>query len=167
MQRYILQRDKFKGNGTKWLTDGLFLDQSATDRNALYTLQPWDREKNGKHYPSIHKLYVECEDVSEYEFANKYFACYQHWLKLKECAFFKPAYESMKDELQQRLKAKAVKVMLDQMYAGEASQATLSYLANKGYLDKNAVGKPKRAGRKPKKAEVVSLVKDDLRRLQE
>lgn len=139
------KRDKFKGFGNKWLIDGLFLESTQNgDEGCLYTLQPWDKRKNGKFYPSIHKLFVEMEDVSEWNFANTYFDGYQHWLLIKSKPWFKEYYQKMVEELNAKIAGKSVKRMLEQMEAGEASQSTLAYLANKGYLDKAPVGKPKR-----------------------
>lgn len=155
--------DNFKGNGNKWLTEGLFLETAQQEDHCIYSLQPWDKEKNGKFYPSIHKLFVEMEDVSEWMFANKYFDGYQHWLLIKEKPWFKEYYTKMVDELQAKLQHKAVKEMLTQVAEGKASQATLTYLANKGYIEKAAVGKPKR--RKPENKAKLYDIKSDLERI--
>lgn len=158
------KRDKFKGLGAKWLTEGLFLESAQlTDEACLYTLQPWDRKKNGKFYPSIHKLYVETGDVSEWSFATKYFDGYQHWLLIKSKPFFQEYYAKMVEELHAKLQYEAVEKMLEQVREGSASQATLSYLANKGYLDKAAVGKPKR--KKPEDKAKLYSIKSDLERI--
>lgn len=151
------KKNKFKGEGHKWLTQGLFLEttQQSEDR-CLYTIMPWDKRKNGKYYPSIHKLFVEMADVSEWKFADTYFDGYQHWLQVKATGFFKPVYAAMVEELHAKIQHMAVEKMVEQVEAGEASQATLSYLANKGYIDKAAVGKPKRRKAPRKEGNVVS-----------
>ena len=155
--------NKFKGNGTKWLTEGLFLETSVSGEFALYTLQPWDKKQDGKHYLSIHKAFVEMCDPSEWQFANKYFDGYQHWLRVKEQKFFVPVYQAMLEEMQAKIQYTAIAKMLDAVYEGEASQATLAYLANKGYLDKAAVGKPKR--QKPEDKAKLYSIKNDLERM--
>jgi hypothetical protein len=154
--------DKFKGNGTKWLTEGLFLETPRDTDTALYTLQPWDKESNGKLYPSIHKLYVEMMDVAEWEFANKYFGGYDHWLTIKSKDFFKETYAAMVKELNAKIRGMSLKNMMQQAAEGVASQATLKYLADNDYLPKAAVGK---ASRKKPENNVVSIVQSDLNRI--
>jgi hypothetical protein len=156
-------RDKFKGYGNKWLTEGLFLEAAQmTDEHCIYSLQPWDRRKNGVFYPSLHKLFVEMEDVSEWRFAETYFDGYQHWLLIKSKPFFKEYYTKMVEELHAKLAGKSISAMLAQVNEGTASQATLAYLANKGYIDKAPVGKPKR--KKPTKKE-GNVVEADFDRI--
>lgn len=159
------ERHKFKGYGNKWLSEALFIETAQQDDcvHALYTLQPWDRRKGGKFYPSIHKLFVELGDVSEWKFASLYFDGYQHWLQIKAKPFFKEIYAAMVEELHAKLQHEAVENMLDQMREGKASQATLTYLANKGYIEKNAVGKPKR--KKPEDKAKLYSIKSDLERI--
>ena len=64
----------WKGSGVKYRTQSLFLDgnPNVDDKEALYSLQPWDRIKNGIYYPSLHRLYVEMGDLAEFQFANTY-----------------------------------------------------------------------------------------------
>lgn len=159
--------DKFKGSGAKWYTQGLFLETCIDNSTVLYTLQPWDKTLNGKPLLSIHKLYVEAEDVGEFNFANKYFAGYYHWLKVKASPWFKEPYAAMVAELNAKLRSRSIKSMLSSVEAGEASQQTLKYLADNDYIPKEErtkrpVGRPQK---EEKKASVVSLVKNDLERL--
>lgn len=160
------KRDKFKGLGAKWLTEGLFLESTQNGEEAcLYTLQPWDRRKNGIFYPSIHKLFVEMGDVSEWNFAQHYFDGYQHWLLIKSKPFFKEYYEKMTEELHAKLQHQSIEKMMEQMHEGKASQATLQYLANKGFIDKAAVGKPKRKRAPRKEGNVVQADFDRIKDL--
>jgi hypothetical protein len=156
------KKNKFKGSGHKWLTEGLFLESSQPNENALYSLQPWDKRSNGKFYQSIHKLYVEMEDIAEWNFANTYFDGYQHWLVIKGRPFFKEYYAKMVEELNAKLSGKSLQTMLDQVAEGSASQATLKYLADKDYLKKAPVGKPKRTKQSKTQGDVVSF---DLERM--
>lgn len=156
------RKNKFKGAGHKWLTEGLFLESSQPNENAIYSLQPWDKKSGGKFYPSIHKLYVEMGDVSEWHFANAYFDGYQHWLLIKSRPFFKEYYAKMVEELNAKISSNSIQNMLKQMEEGTASQATLKYLADKDYVKKAPVGKPKRNKAARKEGDVVSL---DLARI--
>ena len=81
-------------------------------------------------------------------------------MKVKASGFFKPYYAAMVEELNAKLRSKAIKAMREQMAEGAASQATLKYLADKDY-DKAPVGKPKR--KKPTKKEGNVLEADFAR----
>lgn len=158
-----LSQYPWKGNGVKYVTKYMFLDQSPIeDEKALYSLQPWDRTKNGIYYPSIHRLYVDMGDLAEFEFANTFFGGYQHWLTVKSGTFFKEAYAAMVEELNAKVSSRSLQAMVNQMEEGTASQATLKYLADKDYKGKAPVGKPKR--RQPPKKE-GNVVQADFERI--
>ena len=151
---------EFKASNGKFLTQSLFLEENNTETFAPYTLAPFDKPYKGKNVISLHKRYVDMEDVGEFDFAEKYFYNYHHWLKVKASGFFKPYYAAMVEELNAKLRSKAIKAMREQMAEGAASQATLKYLADKDY-DKAPVGKPKR--KKPTKKEGNVLEADFAR----
>jgi len=154
---------KWRGNGHKYLTQGLFYEEAQHSTEfALYTIMPWDKRINGAYFPSLHKLYVEMEDIAEFNFANKYFDSYQHWLLLKSKPFFKEPYARMVEELNAKLRGRAIKEMQRQLFEKEASQSTLKYLADGDYNKKAGAGRP---SKKRKPASVVSLVKSDLDRI--
>jgi hypothetical protein len=156
--------DKWKGKASRYLTEALFLERSYMDtKSAIYTLSVWDKTSDGKHYQSLHKLYVEMEDLSEYEFANKYFANYTHWSTLRAAEWFKPYYDKMREELIVRLQAKAYKSMLEQVKDGSASQTTLKYLADREFLPKGDVGRP--SSKKKRNEAARELLDEDLERL--
>ena len=161
--------NKFKGDGSKWLTQALFLESAMQlEKYSLYTLQPWDKRKNGVFYPSLHKLYVEMGDVAEYNFANKYFDSYQHWLLVKSKSFFKEAYAAMVEELNAKLRGKSINVMIKQMEKGEASQSILKYLADNDYIPKQTKGRPTKEAIKNETrrlASVSSILKNDMDRI--
>lgn len=150
-----LSNYKWKGEGVKWKTNGLFLETAQNEKEALFSLQTWDKTKNGILYPSLHNLYVDMNDVAEFEFANTFTASYQHWLELKAKSFFKPYYASMVEELNAKMRSMSLNTMLSQVEGGTASQATLKYLADNDYIPKNKVGKPKREKAPKKEGNVI------------
>lgn len=158
------ERDKWRGFGNKFLTEGLFLEHHNDVDAVLYTTSTSDKRYKGRFIPSLHKLYVELEDVSEWNFANLYFANYEHWLLVKAKPFFKEYYAAMVEELNAKLRGKAIKQMLDQLAAGEASQATLKYLADNDYIPKASVGRPKKKKQEDKAK--LSIISNDLARIQ-
>jgi hypothetical protein len=52
------------------LTQALFLEVNYNPESAVYTRKDYDHEYKGKVYPSLKRLYLQMEDVVEYEFAN-------------------------------------------------------------------------------------------------
>lgn len=158
------ERDKWRGFGNKFLTEGLFLEHCTNHDAVLYTTSTSDKRYKGKFVPSLHKLYVELEDVSEWNFANLYFGNYEHWLLVKSKPFFQEYYAAMVEELNAKLRGKAIKQMLDQVSEGEASQATLKYLADNDYIPKASAGRPKK---KKEKAKPNLQVVEDLARLKD
>lgn len=146
---------QFRSSNGKFKTQSMFHEENNTDQPAPYTLCTYDRTYKGQLLQSLHARYVEMEDIGEFEFANKYFESYHHWLKLKAANFFKDYYAAMVEELNAKMRSKSLKAMQSQVNEGTASQATLKYLADKDY-DKAAVGKPKRVKPAKKEGNVVA-----------
>jgi|18_taG_2_1085343.scaffolds.fasta_scaffold05865_2 hypothetical protein len=163
------EKNKFKGDSAKWLTQALFLEEcQALEKHAMYTLQPWDKRKGGIFYPSIHKLYVEMEDVGEWNFANTYFDGFQHWLLVKSRPFFKEYYAAMVEELNAKLRGKSLDKMLALVESGEAPQSVLKYLADNDYIPKDKKGRPTKASIKKEAkhlASVSNILQSDLDRI--
>lgn len=155
--------NKFRASQGKFLTQSLFIEMNNTDEQAPYTLQTFDKTKNGVLVQSLHRRFVEMEDIGEFEFANKYLASYHHWLKLKAAPFFKEYYAAMVEELNAKMRSKSLKAMRAQVDEGAASQATLKYLADQDYDKKAPVGKPKRKKADKKEGNVIAA---DFERLQ-
>lgn len=127
------------GSG-KPLTQGLFLEIGYGD-SALYTLKDNDHEYNDKVLPSIKRLYLEMEDVTEYEFANKYFLGWSHWQRICNNKVLRKYIDDWRVELELKLRARAAKLMIDQASSG--SYQAVKWLADRGWDVKKA-GRPTR-----------------------
>lgn len=141
--------NKFKNIMGTHLLQALFYEQAIdTDRpDVLYTLKLEDHEG----FPSLHRLYVELEDTSEYVFAKTYFDNWAHWKKLCACNWFKPYLEEMREELDLKLKQRA----LDRLKAiAEDPENKSHYLANKLIHEQGLSIKKDNRGR-PSKTSVV------------
>src|SRR5215217_6132830 len=104
---------KFKNFMGTHLLKPLFYEQikeGADSYLSLYTMKDYDHTilVDGVEVtlPSIKRLFVEMEDITEYHFANEYFDNYQHWKKIKATTWFAPYYLEMKEELELKLRAK-------------------------------------------------------------
>lgn len=124
------------------------LNTEENKKGALYTLK--DEEHHG--LPSLYQLYMEMEDITEFEFANKYLLNYSHWLELSETSWFKPYVEKFRRDLELKLKARHLNRTKAIAYsnAKESFQA-LKYLLDKGW-EKPAQGETKRG--RPSKDEI-------------
>lgn len=143
--------------------------QYPDSNNIKYTLK--DQDHNG--YPSLYRLYMEMEDTTEWEFAQAYLEDYQHWMALCECTWFKAHAERWRHELQQKLRARALRSI--KQVANDDQKD--SYAANKYLLDKGyATPEPpsSRRGRPSKDhiarearrlAEEANIIKEDSERL--
>lgn len=159
---------KFKNSSNGWITRSLFYEQKAfyPEIEPIYTLKKHDLQVNGKTYPSLHRLYVEATDTTEYTFANTHLGGWDHWNALTECNFFEPYLEAMRDELQVKLKAQSLQAIIaisqDPMAKGhlEANK----FLIKEGIIDKPTRGRPKKI-KDPKKH--YSEIKEEERRIKE
>lgn len=121
----------------------------ADKKDVVYTLKNRDHEG----YPSLYRLYMETDDVTEYTFATQYLDGWDHWLQLCDCNWFKPYVSAWRKELEIKTKAaalKAIRELAKDPDSKEHYQAS-KFLVTNGWADKT--GGRKGAGR-PSKDEV-------------
>lgn len=100
---------RFKNASGTHLLKPIFYELDEAGRpNAQYTLKPYDSTFEGTLYPSLRKLYVELEDPTEYLFAQTYLDGWDHWKKLSSASFFQEYIKEWREELEVRLRAKAL-----------------------------------------------------------
>ena len=122
------------------VTQSLFLEIGYNERLAVYTLKDVDKEYKGHTYPSLKRLYLQMEDVVEYEFANTYLSGWQHWQKMCNNKQLAGHIEEWRDELELKLRSQAVRDIIDASAEDKGFQA-LKWLADKGW-DRASVGRP-------------------------
>jgi hypothetical protein len=112
-------------------TRSLFFETNASNPdNILYTLKRQDHN----NYPSLYRLYIEEEDPTEFDFANRYFEDYDHWLVLTNTEWFKPYISQWRDELQRKLTARAMKIIKAEAEGkGRNALAAAKYLMERGW----------------------------------
>ena len=164
-----IDRERFKDNVGRPLTQSLFLENGYQLDKAVYTLKDEDYEYKGNTYPSLKRLFLEMEDVTEYEFANKYLLGWKHWQRLNANKLMTKHFEEWREELELRLRAQGIRAIIDQSCDDKGFQAA-KYLAEKGW-DKKAVGRPSKHDKKREErmearleeefsADVVRLMRD-------
>jgi len=143
-------------------TKALFYEVSYADTTyAQYSLSVFDNPP----YVSLYRLYLEMEDTEEFEFANRYFLGMEHWRKLCECTWFKPLLKTMREDLQKKLKSRALRNLKESAQDPKSRsffQAN-KYLADKGYLEENP--KKSKGETQNKKDSVKQQITEDWERM--
>ncbi len=140
----------------------LFYEHTGADKSTvIYTLK--DLPHQG--FPSLYRLYMDCNDPTEYEFANEYLDGWEHWTMLCECTWFQPFRDRWRKELELRETAAALR----KIRAAAHEDSRQSFQANKflierGWEEKASKGRPsKQAVKKEAQlqaAEQMKLKKD-------
>ena len=160
-----IKREQLLDTSKRPLTQALFLEHGYQENYAVYTLKDVDHEWNGKVYPSLKRLYLEMEDATEYDFANKYLLGWRHWMRIYENKLFKHHIDEWREELEFKLRSRATQQML-------ALAASGNYQASKWVLDRGwstrAAGRPSKAEKEMHRAQDAKIEKEfsaDVHRL--
>lgn len=109
MNEFVPDRSKFKDSTGKFITQSLFLENGYDTRYAMYTLTDEDKEYEGKIYPSLRRLYLDCMDPTEYSFAIKYLWGWEHWQRIAANGLMTEHIERWREELEVRLRSTAIR----------------------------------------------------------
>lgn len=123
----------------RYKTLSLFLE-IAYDKDAIYTLKGYDHTHEGKTYISLKRLYLECSDPLEYEFATKYLADWDHWQKICNNKVLAQHIEKWRFELELKLRAEGVQRVIKSA-RGKGNWLAAKFLAEKGWETRIA-GRP-------------------------
>lgn len=148
-----------------YMTNGLFLEIHYPD-TALFTLKEEDYEYKGKLYPSLKRLYLECEDVIEYDFATKYLCGWRHWQRMIANKMIRPYIEDWRNELQLKLRSRSFKEILKRTKTEQGMVAN-KWIADKSWTKRKA-GRPSKAERKQEEAyrsKILDEYGEDLLRI--
>lgn len=142
--------NRFKNAVGAHLLKPIFFElDDAEHSQSIYTLKEYDHEYNGRSYPSLRKLYVEAEDPTEYLFATEYLDGWVHWKKLSTAVFFQPYLKEWREELEVRLRAKALARMKVRAAGNEKDSLQADkILLSAGWKtpeEKTQVGRPSKA----------------------
>ena len=151
------RKAKFRSATNARYLKGLFFETTLQDKSSvLYTLK--DQEHQG--YPSLYKLYMDLDDLTEYEFANTYLDGWEHWTMLTNCTWFKPYIERWRLELELRTKAQALKALKKEAKGlGKNAYSANKILLEGGWKEKSGTSNTR--GR-PSKAEIEKAAKVEV-----
>lgn len=128
---------------------GLFFETTGADKTGVvYTL----KERDHEGYPSLYKLYMACDDPTEYSFALSHLDGWDHWEILTQCSWFKPYISRWRRELEIRFKSRSLKNI--QSLATDSSSKEFhqanKFLVNGGWME----GNRRRGAGRPSKQEI-------------
>lgn len=139
------KRELMLDSAGKMRTTSLFIETQYGDE-AIFSYKDQDYVYKGRTIVSLKKLYLEMEDPTEYEFANKYLLSWRHWQRMVENKVIRMHINEWRDELEYKLRSKAVRKMMKSAEEG-------NYQASKWFADR---GWASRAAGRPSKAEIES-----------
>jgi hypothetical protein len=166
--------------GYQIITRGLFYEMAPDKSAVLYSLTDIDKDLgDGRVAKSLKKLYLKMGDITEYDFAHKYFYNWQHWQEVANASWMKKIVAKWREELEVLIQADALKMIQAEAIANtKYSYAANRYLADKGWkvtADQKVEKKASRGAGRPSKAQVAEeanrmameahSVEDDLKRL--
>lgn len=135
-------KSKFKDVGGRPITQSLFLEIGYSG-SAVYTLGEEDKLYKGSTYPSLKKLYLEHEDLTEYDFACTHLLGWQHWQRLCKNKQVRKHIDLWREELELKIRSAGLRAIVESALDEEGGFQAQKYLADKGW-EKVGVGRPKK-----------------------
>ena len=155
-------------------TKGLFYETTLPDERpefgTSWTLKEKDLIVGDKTYRSMKRIYLDMEDVTEYDFAMATLNSYKHWERLVESPIIRKHIDQWRKELNLKLKARAMKAIINAATVDEKSSfQAMKYLADNEYLDKKTKrGRPSKeevSAELRRAVEINKTLKDDAERI--
>jgi hypothetical protein len=155
-------------------TKGLFYETTLPEERPIFgtkwTLKEKDLVVIDKTYTSMKRVYLEMEDVTEYDFAIATLGSYKHWERLVESPIIRKHIDQWRKELNLKLKARAMKSIIRSATEDEKlSFQAMKYLADNEYLDKKGKrGRPSKEeinAELRKEVETSMTFRDDAERI--
>lgn len=154
METIHIEKSALRDSKGRFLTQSLFLELGYKTDFAVFTLKDDHYKYNGKFYPSLKKLYLEFEDVTEYEFANRYLLGWEHWQKMLENLSIAKHIKKWREELELKIRCQAMRNAISSAKKGNFQAA--KYIVNGEY-------KPSKTGRPTRKeAEREARINENL-----
>lgn len=160
-----IDKSQFKDSGGRYLTQSLFLEFNYNTDFAVYTFDGEDKEYKGKVYPSLKRLYLEAEDLTEYTFARQHLFNWEHWMKMKENKALRNHFDAWAEELEVYLRSQGLRSVVEM---SEHNFQAAKFLSEKGW-EKRGVGRPSKSeqAREDRIRDSMSEYSGDIVRLKE
>jgi len=159
--------NRYRAANGSWYLKALFFETTAADKTTvLYTL----KDEDHKGHPSLYRLYMAMDDITEWEFSQTYFYSWEHWTILCECTWFKDTVERWRKELLLRTQAQALRAIKLEAADGKNAYHANKYLLEAGWQEPDGKkrGRPSKEEVKKEadiKAESLSRIAKDYKRI--
>jgi len=151
-----------------WRTQSLYLETNRSGLEPIMTLKEVDWEHKGEMFPSLHRLYMEIADVTEYQVAIQVFGSWKGWQRQCGNPTIMEHIADWREELEIAIRSKAVEAMV-KVSSEEGSKGTAAskYLADRGWIKRKAgaPSKEEKEGELKKQEAVKGQVATDFQRL--
>lgn len=155
----MIEKEQLQDTMGRPLTQSLFLELGYSEY-AVYTLKEQDYAYKGKNYPSLKRLYLKEEDVTEYEFATKHLLGWQHWKRLCENKQIRKHIDEWREELELKIRAQAIRDMQGLCASENGNFSAAKFLADRGW-EKRAPGRPSKID-KEKEERLADRLSDEF-----
>lgn len=153
----------YKTDDGQYYTQSLFLETSYEDlSHVLYTLKRADYMHKGVLYRSFPRLYLEIADPTEYQVATTLFDGWPHWLRLQGNSRIFPTIQSLRDELEVKLRSEGVRKLITMAGGARSSETAAKWLADKGW-EKKEMGRPTKE-KVQREAKKLQGIKEEIER---
>lgn len=146
-------RGAMKDKQGRYRTRSLFWEYKVDGYDPVFTLKEYDY----KGCLSLRRKYLEIADPTEYEFAKRMFASWEHWDRIKDVPWFNELLEDWRKELNVKLNSEMyhnMKQVVDKDPCSSLGVGATKFIHD-NYVKRKAA--PKRG--RPTKEEVKGAVK--------
>lgn len=156
---------KFRDSRNRLYTKALFVELAEDNKDrSIYTISRTDRDREGIHYDSLYRLFMELSDPTEYVFANKYFENWNHWQMIANVSWFKDEVSDWRKELEVKLRAEALLAVIEKSKSHDRDALTAAkYILDGNWKHQNTKGRPS----KDQIREAARDIAEDQNRLDE
>jgi len=165
MQGWKPDKDRFRDERGRFITQGLFIEDRYNADLAVYSLGPVHKMHKGILYPSLKQLYLEMADVKEYTFATTYLADWPHWLRIAKNVIMGRHIADWREELELMMESEAMLAMM--ALVGADNYQAAKFVVEKGW-EKKKRGRPSKeevAGALAKEAAAEKEYEEDFKLL--
>ena len=111
---------------------------SNDDFNPLYTF----KNLQNSSLPCLKDIYMDSNDPTEYDFAIKAFNSWNQWQKIKNNKAIKPYLEGWEEELEIKIRSKAMSSIVKEAVSGKSSFNAAKFLATGEWKRQHTRGRP-------------------------
>lgn len=163
-----VDKSNMKDSKGAYITQALFWEIMHNKKFAVFTLGNEVKEAHGMTLIPIRELYLDMEDLTEYEFAREYFVDWRHWQRCLENSKVLREVNGWREELALKIQAKGIRSQIDLAINGGNAGAS-KWLAERGWNPQESKrGRPskKEVERETKRQAFLSQeVEDEYHRL--